>query len=154
MVYPYSTTELKVLFIYGTNYKRELNIFYVPPHVQVATALVLSFIFIAAIVLYIMRRKLRMANCDFFSALGDCWIPFIGGGNLRTVHRLERVFFAVLLFGAFFILSVYSGDLFDCVVTFLNAKVNTFTKLSEINPPIYSMQDLLAYEDRIHQKLT
>lgn len=152
-VYPHDTSELKVLFVYGTNFRREMNIFYVPSHVRIAAALVLSFIFMAAIALYIIRQKLRMVNYDFFSAVGDCWIPFIGGGNLRMEHRLERFFFAILLFGAFFIISVFSGDLLDCVVTFLNAKVNTFEKLAEINPPIYTMRDLRSHEDITRQKL-
>lgn len=153
LVYPNSVNELKVLFIYGTNFKREMNIFYIPPAVQIAAALVLSFIFVAAITLFMIRRKLRVLSNDLFSAITDCWIPFIGGGSLRMEHRLERLFFAILLFGAFFIMSVLSGDLFDCVVSVLNAKVNTFEKLAQINPPIYSFYELHLNEDVIRQQL-
>lgn len=152
-LYPYKTIELKILFIYGSNFKREKNIFFVPPSVQIAAALVLLFIFVSALTLYTLRRKLRVLSNDFFSAVVDCWIPFIGGGNLRMDHRLERLFFGILLFGSFFIMCVFSGDLFDCVVSFLNAKVNTFEKLARINPPIYSIYELSWNEDLIRQKL-
>lgn len=152
-MYPYNTNELKVLFIYGSNFKREMNIFFVPPSVRIAAALVLSFIFVAAITLYTIRRKLRVLSNDLFSAVVDCWIPFIGGGNLRMDHRLERLFFGILLFGSFFIMCVFSGDLFDCVVSFLNSKINTFEKLAEINPSIYSVYELRSNEELIRQKL-
>lgn len=153
LVYQYNMVELKVLFLYGTNFKREMNIFIVPPSVQMAAALVLSFIFVAAAALYVIRRKLRVLSNDFFLAVIDCWIPFIGGGSIRMQQRIERGFFGILLFGAFFIMSVFSGDLFDCVVSVLNAKVNTFAKLAEINPPIHSLYELHLNEDLIREKL-
>lgn len=153
LVYPYDTVELKALFIYSSDFKRETNIFFVPKSVQIVAIMVLSFIFVATISLYIMRRKLRLVRNDFSSALFDCWIPFIWGGNLWLEHRLERCFFAILLFGAFFIMSVFSGDLLDCVVRVLNAKINTFAELAEINPPIYSPYELFLHRDMINKSL-
>lgn len=153
-MYPHYAVELKVLFVYGADYKREMNIFFVPQSVRIAAALFLSFIFVAATVLYVIRRKLECLKNDFLSAVIDCWIPFIGGGNLRMEHRLERLIFVILLFGAFFIMSVFSGDLIDCVVSVLNAKISTFTQLAEINPPIHSMFELSGDEDLIREKLT
>lgn len=153
LVYPYNMIELKAIFSYGTDFKREMMIFIVPQSVKTVAVLVLSFIFVAAIALHIIRRKLRLPRNDFLSALIDCWIPFIGGGNFRMEHRLERLFFTILLFGAFFIMSVFSGDLLDCVVRVLNAKVSTFAELAEINPPIYSAFELYPNRDLIHEKL-
>lgn len=152
-MYPHYAVELKVLFVYGADYKREMNIFFVPQSVRIAAALFLSFIFVAATVLYVIRRKLECLKNDFPSAVIDCWIPFIGGGNLRMEHRLERLFFAILLFGAFFIMSVFSGDLLDCVVRVLNTKISTFSELADINPPIYSNLELYLHKDLIHEKL-
>lgn len=153
LVHPFDAFELKVLFVYGPNYTREMNIFFIPMSVRMAAASVLLFIFMASITLYIIRHRLRMTNIDFFSAVGDCCIPFIGGGNIQIEHRLERLFFAILLFGAFFIMSVFSGDLFECVTSFLNAKVSTFARLAEINPTIQLMPELYSYEDIIRQSL-
>lgn len=153
LLYPYSTVELRVIFVYGKDFDRRMNIFFVPKSVQLVGILVLLFIFAAAIFLYITRQKLRLPHNDFPSALFDCWIPFIGGGNLRAEHRLERWFFAILLFGAFFIMSVFSSDLLDCVVRVLNAKVSTFAELAEINPPIYSNIEFYLDSDLIYEKL-
>lgn len=152
-MYLHVKIKLKTLFVYGTDYKRKMNIFSVPESVTIVAALVLSFIFAAAITLYIIRRKLRRPPNEFLSAFIDCWIPFIGGGNLRMEHRLERWFFAILLFGAFFIMSVFSGDLLNCVVQVLNEKVSTFAELAEINPPIYSTYELYLHRDLIYEKL-
>lgn len=153
MLNPYITDELKVLFIYGPNFKRETDIFSVPKSVVVVASMVLSFIFGAALLLYVMRRKLRLFRYDFLSATLDCWIPFIGGGILRPEHRLERWFFTILSLGAFFIMAVFSGDLLDCVVCVLIAKVNTFAKLAAINPPIYSPYELTTQQELVSGKL-
>lgn len=153
LLYPYSTMELRVVFVYGTDFQRQMNIFFIPKSVQFVGALVLLFISAAAIALYIIRKKLRLFRNDLLSALIDCWIPFIGGGNLQLEHRLERWFFAILLFGAFFIMSVFSGDLLDCVVRVLNTKISTFSELADINPPIYSNLELYLHKDLIHEKL-
>ena len=153
MVYPYMTTELRVIFVYGTDFRREMNIFLIPRAVQIAGAMILTFIFAASITLYFIRRKLRLPRRDFMSALMDCWIPFIGGGNLQMHHRLEKWFFAILLFSAFFIMAVFSGDLIDCVVRVLHAKVSTFAELAEINPPIYSANELHSHGNLILEKL-
>lgn len=153
MLYPYSTFELKVLFFYGSDFKREMNIFSVPKSVGIVSIMVLSFIFVATIILYIIRRKLRLLRNDYFSVFIDCWIPFICGGNLQMQHRIERWFFAILLFGAFFIMAVFSGDLLDCVVCVLNAKVKTFADLAVVNPPIISPYELTAYQELINDTL-
>ena len=146
--------ELKVLFIYGNDFQRQMNIFQnIPKSVQICGAMVLSFIFTAAAILCFIRRKFKLRRDGYLSTLIDCWIPFIGGGNLRMEHRLERWFFAILFFGAFFIMSVFSGDLFDCVVQVLNAKVSTFEELAEINPPMYTYPELHLHNDLIYEKL-
>lgn len=61
----------------------------------------------------------------------------IGGGNLRIEHRFEKWYFGILLIGAFFIVSVFGGDLVDSVVCILNPKMLTFKDLAEMDTQIH-----------------
>lgn len=152
-LYPYHSIELNTFFVYGTDFKRELNIFFVPKSVQIVAFVVLLLIGLAAIILRIIRQRLNLPRNNFMTTFIDCWIPFIGGGNLQMEHRAERWFFGILLFGAFFIMSVFSGDLLDTVIQVLNAKVSNFEELADINPPIYIDMDLYLHSDIIHGML-
>lgn len=76
----------------------------------------------------------------------DCLVLFIGGGSLRIEHRLERWLFGILMVGAFFIVSVFGGDLVDSVVRVLNFEFETFADVARLEPPIYYDQDLAMNE--------
>ena len=153
-VYPFESIQLTAVFVYGTDFQRELNLFAgISRAIKLIAAFIVLFISLAAIVLHIIRRKLRLPRADLVSTHIDCWIPFIGGGNLEIRHRLERWFFGILLFAAFFIMSVFSGDLLDSVVKVYNQKIGTFEELAEINAPIYIEPTLGFYSDTIHEML-
>lgn len=152
-LYPYHTAEFKVVFVYGSDYERGMDILLVPKSIQLVTGLIVLFISLSAIVLSMIRRKLRLPNADFVSAFIDCWIPFICGGTLRMSHRLERWFFAISLFGAFFIVNVFAGDFLDSILRVLNHKIRTFEELAKISPPIYINPDLSFYNQRIYETL-
>ena len=153
-LYPYQSIQLVVVFVYGLDYQRELDLFAgIPSSVQLGAALIVSFISIAAIALYVIRRKYRLSRSNFSSTFFDCWIPFIGGGNLRMRHKYERLFFGILLFGAFFIMSVFAGDLLDSLLRVRNQKINTFEKLKERNSPIYLNPTFGIYSDTIQSML-
>lgn len=136
-LYPYHSRVLRGIFMYGTDYKRGFDIFRVSKSVKIVVALLLSLFFVAIIILRAIRRRFRLLGNSVGSCAMDCLILFIGGGNLEMRHRFERWFFGILMVGAFFIVSVFGGDLVDSVVTVLNSKFDTFEDLVEINPPIY-----------------
>lgn len=68
-------------------------------------------------------------------------------------HKLERIFFGILLIGNFFIISLFSGDLLDFFYRILDQKVSTFEQLATMNPTIYITQRIAVYNDEIHKML-
>lgn len=135
--------------MYGTDYKREIDIFRVSKSVKLVAGLITLLLIVATITLYAIRRKLRRPESSVALSIMDCLILFIGGGNLRMDHRFERWFFGIMLVGAFFIVSVFGGDLVDSVARVLNSKVETYKELTEINPQIYLDQILATYYEDI-----
>lgn len=136
-LYPYDSKKLAVIFVYGTNYQRKTNIVLIPKSTKILAILIVTFIILSAIVLYFARQKWHLRRRSPSSALLDTMIAFIAGGNLEMRHRFERWFFGILLFGAFFITSIYTGDLLDCIFSILNQKVETFEQLAKTNSTIF-----------------
>lgn len=52
-------------------------------------------------------------------------------------YKWERWFFGILLIAAFFIISLFTGDLLDCVIAILNQTINRFEQLAVLSTPIY-----------------
>lgn len=141
--------EIRVIFVYGQDYTRHMNILLIPGYVQILSGVIMLFICLASIVLWIIRRKLELRRNDFVSAFIDTIIPFIGGGNVRMEHKWEKWFFAILLIGAFFITTLFAGDLLDCVYLILNQKITTFDQLAEMNAPIYIVPAMILHHKSI-----
>lgn len=106
----------------------------------------------AATALRIIRQQLRLPRHEFLSKVIDCLIPFIGSGNI-THHRLECWFFRIMYISAFFIVSVFVGNLMDSIVQVHTRKFSTFDELAEINPQIYINLELDPYSDSIEEIL-
>lgn len=152
-LYPYDSVKIMVLFVYGTDYTRQMNILLIPEAVQIVAALITLTMSTAALVLSVIRRKLRLRRGGLLTAFVDIWITFIGGGNLRVDHKLERYFYAILLTAAFFITSLFAGELLDCIVRILNQKITKLEQLKEIDAPIYNTASLHASHKRIDELL-
>ena len=145
-LYPYVINDLIAVFVYGTDYQRQHDIFLVPNSVLLVTSLIVLFMSLSSITLYIARRRFNLPHDSFTLSVMDCLIPFIGGGNLRMEHRFERWFFGVMLFGAFFIISVFGGDLVDTVVQIHSSKIETFDDLAKTNVKSYTFSDDLTLD--------
>lgn len=152
-LYPYDSVELVVVFAYGSDYTRQMNILLIPEAVQIVAASIILVMSSAALVLSVIRRKLRLRRGGFLSAFIDTLIAFISGGNLRMKNKLERCFFAILLVGAFFFTSLFAGDLLDCIVRILNQKITKLEQLKEIGAPIYIAPGLHPHMQHINQLL-
>lgn len=153
-LYPYRSDELSVFFVYGKDFQRQLNLFVeIPKPIKVVASLIVLFVSLAAIVLHFIRRTFGLPRDDLVSTHIDCWIPFIGGGNLAIQHRFERWFFGMLLFSAFFIMSVFAGDLLDSAIKVLNQKISTFEQLAQLNSPIAINPALIQDSNMIHEML-
>lgn len=152
-LYPFDSTKLKILFVYGTEYQRQLNLFSVPKSKQALSILIILFLLLALIVLCLIRMRLKLPRSGFISTSIDMIIAFIGGGNLQMRNKFDRWFFAIMLVGAFFLNSIFTGDLLDSVYQLQNQKIETFEKLASINSPIYAHPTLSPYSDEIHAML-
>lgn len=148
-LYPFHSVELDVVFVYGKDFTRQMNILFIPMSVQLMAALIVLFMGLATIALSILRRKWNLRRRGLITTFIDTLIAFISGGNLRMQHKLERWFFGILLFGAFFLTSIFAGDLLDCVYQILNQEVSTFDQLAEINAPIFINPTLSIHNKHI-----
>lgn len=132
---------------------RHMDIVFVSEKIQTLIILLASFVSSATIVLYLMRRKLKLRRKGLSTVFIDIIIGFIAGGNLRIQHKLERWFFGVLLVGVFFIISLTAGDLLDCVYRILNQRISTFRQLAKIDSPVYIKQLLAMHGHNIQEML-
>lgn len=152
--YPYHSRRLYSIFVYGTDYKRSIDIFRVSNLIKIVIALIALLLIVAILTLYTMRKLFKFPSSDAVSCTMDCLVLFIGGGNPRMGHRFERWFFGILMTGAFFIVSIFGGDLVDSVVRILNSKVRTLEDVIEINPSIHIETDLATNTLEILAMLT
>lgn len=132
-LYPYHSSKVIVVFVYGTDFKRERDIFLVPKSILLVTILIILFMTLCSMTLFIARRKFNLPGNNITISIMDCLIPFIGGGNLQMEHRFERWFFGIMLIGGFFIIAVFGGDLVDTVVQIHSSKVKTYEDLAATN---------------------
>lgn len=151
--FPYHSSTLRAIFVYGSDYKRETDLFTISNSVKVVAALIVSLLTISIITLHAIRSRFGLPGNGVVSIAIDSLNPFIGGGNLQMEHRFERWFFGILLVGAFFIVSVFGGDFVDSVVKILISKVETFDDVSKINPTVYIGKELIIYEAGISDML-
>lgn len=135
--------------MYGTDYKRKFDIFPISRPVKIVSALIVSLLAVATIALYKIRIRFELPGNSFGSVIADCLIAFIGGGHLRMEHRFERWFFGILMMGAFFIISVFGGDLVDSVEHVLNSKVEAFEDLTKTNLTVYVDRGLAVHSEDI-----
>lgn len=152
-LYPHGSMKLMIVFVYGTNFTRQMNILLIPEAVQIVAALITLFMSLAALVLSIIRRKLNLQRGGILSAFIDIFITFIGGGNSRMDHKWEKWFFSILLIAAFFITSIFAGELLDCFVRILNQKITKLEHLKGLNAPIYITPALHPYGPHIDELL-
>lgn len=152
-LYPYESPKLALIFVYGTDSTREMNIVLVPESVRTLAISIGLFVILATTALCFMRRKLKLPRSGSTFTFIDVIIAFIAGGNLRMQHKFERWFFGILLIGTFFINSLFTGDLLDCVIRILNQRISTFQQLADINSPIYISKTLAMHEFNIRKML-
>lgn len=135
-LYPYQTKNIGTIFVYGTDIGRLKNIWSIPASTQMVFIILVAFMNVAAVILYIVRKRMKLRGNGMASTIIDTMVAFTAGGNLRMHHKVERWFFGIMLISAFFITSIFMGDLLGSVYRIRN-KINTFEQLSEVKSPIY-----------------
>lgn len=137
-LYPYESHRVEVIFVYGDDSTREMKrISNIPVQIQILASLIGLFVILAAILLCIIRKKLNLRHHSILSTFIDVMITFTSGGNLQMRHKIERWFFGISLVGAFFISSLFTGDLLDCVYQVLHQRIDSLEQLARTDAPIY-----------------
>lgn len=152
-LYPYHSFQLSIVFVYGTDLKRQKfhQLFSVEgEEIYQLTGL---FSTVAAAVLCFLRRKYRLKRDGYLSSMFDVQIAFIGGGNLRMRHKLERWFFGILLIGTFFYMTFWQEAVLFQSFLISDQSIDTFNELVEINPPVFSFLVSKKNEERIIEML-
>lgn len=152
-LYPYDSIELVVLFIYGQNFKRQQEVFIIPESIKIVGILFAVFVSLAAIILCFIRHKLKLRRNGLFATCIDTMVAFIAGGTLQMRHKLERLFFGILLISALFMTALWTGDLLDCMYQNMDQKITTFKQLADINAPIFCPTSLKERNILIHEML-
>lgn len=136
-LYPHMSNRVLIVFIYGDDFKRQMAIWNVPGAIRLIALLIIIFMSLATVILLIIRKIFKLRRNDLFSTVIDILIVFIGGGSLVMRHKWERWFFGILLFAAFFITSMFAGDLLDCMIQVQNRKFEKIDELAGFSTPIY-----------------
>lgn len=136
-LYPYHTADLSVIFIYDTHHKPKFNNNLFSKLRLFVFNWTNLFVILAAVVLCIVRQWKKLRRNGFISVLIDVIVIFIGGGILRMDHRIERLFFAVVSFGAFFLNAICLGPTLFPSYLLPQQSVKTFHELAQMNAQIY-----------------
>lgn len=151
-LYPYGETELFVVYYYPIGSKRQRK----EPFrnwMDNVTKFMDIFFFTTTIGLYMLRKFLKIRGDIFISSYFDVNIVIFGSGILHIRHKIERIFFGILLIGSFFLSSVWiNGFLFEnCLIS--EQKIDSFADLKRINAPIFIDQLLESHEGFILEML-
>lgn len=124
-----------LIFVYGVDFTRQ-NIFRHFFILLAGTWIYIALIVWAMTILFFLRRG-ELHRVDVFtSAYMDITIALTGAANLRYGNHLEKIFFMILLFGAFFINTIALDNfLFYIFLTDEPERVDSFVKFAEIDPP-------------------
>lgn len=152
-LYPFNSIELGVLFVYGKDFERTIDILVIPKSLKLVSILVSCFISLAVIILYIIRNKFKLRRNGGSSVIIDCMIAFINGGNLQMRHKFEKWFFGILIFGAFFMTALLTGDILDCIYQNRAHKISKFDEINDLKIPVFISRHLKIHEDLIHEML-
>lgn len=152
-LYPYRSTELYLLFVYGTDFRRHMSSSSNPTAFRKVSGIIVLFSTLVAINLCIARRRLNLVRSGLISSFIDTLVAFMGGGNLRMQHKFERWFFTVLMVGAFFMTALWTGELLSLAYHITDQKVNTFEQLIKINTTIYNGDRETNINDIVHEML-
>lgn len=139
-LYPYSNRELGIFFIYGDDHRLEFG---PPPLTEIVRDYwyIPVFLTLSTAIIYLIRRRFKMENANISSAILDMITIFFGGGNIEIRHIIERRFIPVLLFGLFFLQSIWVGDFLSQMSDWKEHRIKTFQQLSTLKIPIYFDQN-------------
>lgn len=143
--------NVHVIFVFGSDFPRRFSSYDMLRLWKGASFWILSItLFFGAIVLYYLRRLAELRVVNFMIGFLEVFAVVFGGGNIRCRHYWEKMFFAIALFGSFFLVSIILANFSMHSVLFHEPiQVNTFEKLAKRNVPFYLSKELAAYKSEI-----
>lgn len=134
-LYPYQTTKIRAIFVYGSDFSRQ-QIFYDLGNEWLQHYWIITvFVYAVAIILYILRRRANI-DTNFSINFLDAHSIFYGGGNIRALHKLERICFAIAMIGSFFLTSIMLASYSMHTITGQRfEKIDSFSKLNRRDVP-------------------
>lgn len=136
-LYPYHSVSTYVIFVYGSDYQRQINNNFISKLALFTLNWTNLFVILSGIVLWMVKRFNRLRDQGFIVVLVDVMVIFTGGGRLRNDHKLERWFFSIVSIAALFLNAICLGPTLFPSFLHHQRSVDTIQQLAEINPPIY-----------------
>lgn len=132
--------KLFLIFVYGDDYplvKTRRNFLQIFVGARIFIILIgLAMVFF----LFLIRHGDMTRKDTFISVYMDIIIGITNGSNLRYENHLEKIFFSILLFGAFFINTIALDNfLFYTFLTEEPNRMNSLEKYIEFNPPTFEL---------------
>lgn len=89
VTFSYHSSILRAIFVYGTDFKREIDIiiFRISKSVKIVAALIASLSIGASINLYTIRKRFKLPTDDVGSVTLDC---DFGGWTLRMAKKIKK----------------------------------------------------------------
>ncbi len=138
-LYSYGSTKIKVILFYGSDLKRVIG----PPGLlDIVTITKHWFLFVwfalSIFTLHLIRSTTSRGRITVYSSTWSMFIVWIGGGNLRCTHGIERFFLTIMFFGVFFVKAFGVGNFNTNIVLQGANGVDTFLELAKLSKrPIY-----------------
>lgn len=148
-LYTYHSTELSIIFVYGSDMKRQQKSIYASLCGNKSVLLCLLFHLLAAAALCYLRRRERLPHDGYILCWIDVFAAFVGGGTIRTTHRLERWLFGLIYIGSFFLVAIWGGLVFYPAFYERDHSVESIKEIAEINPPIFIHPDLTKFDEDV-----
>lgn len=151
-LYPFNTIQLHAVFVYGTDFSRQMNILSIPKLVKMLARKSYSWVWQQSFSVLCVGNSHSNASIQCQQLLILSSLSLVAD-DFKWHTNWKKWIFGILSLGAFFIISLFAGDMLFYMYRILNQKVNTFQELSTIETPIHSNPTLTMYGDDIQKML-
>lgn len=149
-LFNYHPTELRMMLVYGTDLEHSQKGIFTTYFEYKSNQATFAFFYGFPVILLVIRRILRLRHDGYISCVIDIAVGFLGGGNIRITHWIEKWFFSVIWIAAFFLNAIYFTLVFGTVWTNFNDIGKSVGDIAMLNTPIYLSPDLEENEQSIN----
>lgn len=133
---------MRAIFVYGSDYQRAVELTSPLQIVSDYWFIPLWFL-LTTTVLHIIRLNVGIKRKTITTTILHMIVIFFGGGTVRYRHRIEKAFIIIVIFGMFFLQSIWvSNFLSKMSALHVSNSVNTMSKVAKLKKPIYFADEL------------